>query len=167
MTTKRIILILGDQLDEAHPALSDYNADTDMILMIESSFEANYVWSHKARIAIFLSAMRHYARKLSESGYAIKYIKESELSLIETIRNEITQYQATHLIFVTPGEFRLKVELESLAKESSIKLSELEDPHFYCSLDEFRAWVGSKKELRLEYHWIKRGISAKPPMFAM
>ena len=72
MTTKRIILILGDQLDEAHPALSHYNADTDMILMIESSFEANYVWSHKARIAIFLSAMRHFAQKLSESGYAIK-----------------------------------------------------------------------------------------------
>jgi deoxyribodipyrimidine photolyase-related protein len=153
VTTKRIILILGDQLDEAHPALSDYNADTDMILMIESSVEANYVWSHKARIAIFLSAMRHYARKLSKSGYAVKYIKESELSLIEAIRIEIKQYQATHLIFVTPGEFRLKIELQTLAKEFSIELSVLEDTHFYCSLEEFKAWVGSKKELRLEYFY--------------
>ena len=153
MTTKRIILILGDQLDEAHPALSDYNADTDIILMVESSFEANYVWSHKARIAIFLSAMRHFAQKLSKSGYTVQYIKGSELSLAEAIRNEIRRYQATHLIFVTPGEFRLKAELESLAKECRVELKVLEDTHFYCSLEEFKAWVGSKKELRLEYFY--------------
>ena len=83
MDIKRIILILGDQLDEAHPALSDYNQKTDIVLMIESSAEANYVWSHKARIAIFLSAMRHYAQKLSQNGYIVKYIKDSELSLVD------------------------------------------------------------------------------------
>ena len=153
MTKRRIILILGDQLDEAHPVLSEYHPDTDIILMIESSIEAKYVWSHKARIAIFLSAMRHYADKLSRNGYTVKYIKESELSLVEAVRSEIKLYQATHLVFVTPGEFRLKAELESLANESSIHLRVLEDTHFYCSLDEFKEWVASKKELRLEYFY--------------
>ena len=153
MTTKRIILILGDQLDEAHPALADYNSSTDIVLMIESSAEASYVWSHKARIAIFLSAMRHFAEGLSKKGYHLKYIKESELSLVEAIRQEIFVQQATHLIFVTPGEWRLKVQLETLAKDCDIGITVLEDTHFYCSLDEFKAWVGDKKELRLEYFY--------------
>lgn len=153
MDIKRIILILGDQLDEAHPALSDYNQKTDIVLMIESSAEANYVWSHKARIAIFLSAMRHYAQKLSQNGYIVKYIKDSELSLVDAVRDQIVLNKATHLIFATPGEWRLKVQLESLAEDSDIELIVLEDTHFYCSCDEFKAWVGNKKELRLEYFY--------------
>lgn len=153
MSTKRIILILGDQLDDAHPALENYNPKTDIVLMIESSDEANYVWSHKARIAIFLSAMRHYAQKLSKKGYLLQYIKQSELSLIEAVRREIIAQQATDLIVVTPGEWRLKVALEDLAKETNIQLTLLEDTHFYCSLNEFKEWVGSKKELRLEYFY--------------
>ena len=153
MPTKRIILILGDQLDESHPALADYNPNTDSVLMIESSAEATYVWSHKARIAIFLSAMRHFAQKLSINGYALKYIKDSELSLVEAVRQEIHQQRATHLVFVTPGEWRLKVQLESLVKDCDIELTVLEDTHFYCTCHEFKAWVGSKKELRLEYFY--------------
>lgn len=153
VATKRIILILGDQLDEAHPALSQFNPQTDILLMVESSHEANYVWSHKARIAIFLSAMRHFADSLSKKGYPLKYIKESELSLVENVRNQIAQHQATHLIFVTPGEWRLKVQLVSLAKEFGVDLIVLEDSHFYCACDEFKAWAGDKKELRLEYFY--------------
>ena len=144
---------MGDQLDEAHPALADYNSSTDIVLMIESSAEASYVWSHKARIAIFLSAMRHFAQGLSEKGYHLKYIKESELSLVEAIRQEIFAQQATHIIFVTPGEWRLKDQLETLAKDCDIGITFLEDTHFYCSLNEFKLWVGDKKDLRLEYFY--------------
>ncbi len=153
MTSKRIILILGDQLNESHPALSGFNPQTDLILMAESSAEANYVWSHKARIVIFLSAMRHFADKLSKHGYHIKYIKESELSLVNIVREQLLKHHATHLVLATPGEWRLKVQLESLAINLGIKLQVIEDNHFYITCDEFKEWASNKKELRLEYFY--------------
>ena len=50
---KKLILILGDQLQEDSSALIGFNFDHDEIIMIESSSEANYVLSHKASIALF------------------------------------------------------------------------------------------------------------------
>jgi deoxyribodipyrimidine photolyase-related protein len=153
MCAKRIILILGDQLDEAHPALPLYDADTDIILMIESAHEASYVWSHKARIAIFLSAMRHYGQNLSNQGYKVRYTESSPLSVIEVLQNEIQADLAEHLILVTPGEWRLKTNIETLASQLNIRLTMLEDTHFYCSIEAFNQWAENKRELRLEYFY--------------
>jgi len=63
---KRLILILGDQLTLDSPLLTHFDAATDEIIMIESQHESDYVWSHKAKIALFLSAMRHFAIALQE-----------------------------------------------------------------------------------------------------
>lgn len=153
MNQKKIILILGDQLDIDHPGLVNFNHATDQVLMIESPGEAQYVWSHKARIALFLSAMRHFAQSLTEAGYPLRYIKDSPLSLIESLRQELLTNGVQHLVCVMPGEWRLKVAIEELAKVLNVELTMLEDTHFYCSLDEFKAWADSKKELRMEFFY--------------
>ena len=57
------------------------------------------------------------------------------------------------MICVEPGEWRLKEQLEELAKELSIGLEMREDDHFYCSHQEFIQWTAGKKELRLEYFY--------------
>ncbi len=56
-----LILVLGDQLTLSSPALDGFDPAQDAVLMIEAPGEATAVWSHKARIALFLSAMRHLA----------------------------------------------------------------------------------------------------------
>ena len=58
--TRYLILILGDQLNFDNPALEDLDPAQDVIFMAEVSHEATQVWSHKARIVLFLSAMRHF-----------------------------------------------------------------------------------------------------------
>ncbi len=58
--TRNLILILGDQLNLDNPALEGFDAAQDAILMVEASHETTQVWSHKARIVLFLSAMRHF-----------------------------------------------------------------------------------------------------------
>lgn len=57
---RNLILILGDQLNLDNPALEGFDATQDGILMVECADEATHVWSHKARIVLFLSAMRHF-----------------------------------------------------------------------------------------------------------
>ena len=142
---KRLVLILGDQLDLNGAALRGFDFKTDQVLMIESIPEAQYVWSHKANIALFLSAMRHFAQSLQELNYPIAYIQNSSLSIVETLKEKILQDGITDLICVEPGEWRLKQEIQELAKELSLTLEMREDDHFYCSHQEFTEWVADKK----------------------
>jgi len=150
---KRLVLILGDQLDLKGAALRDFDFKTDEVVMIESIPEAQYVWSHKAKIALFLSAMRHFAKSLKELNYPLTYVQGSSLSIVEAVREKVIQGRITHLICVEPGEWRLKRQIEELAKELDLKLDMREDDHFFCSHREFIAWAAGKKELRLEYFY--------------
>jgi deoxyribodipyrimidine photolyase-related protein len=149
----RLILILGDQLDLQNAALKRFRRETDEIIMIESANEAQYVWSHKAKIALFLSAMRHFAKSLKDQKYPLTYIQESSLSIVEVLREQILQKKISHLVCIEPGEWRLKKSIEALAAELKIELEILEDEHFYCSPQEFKKWVADKKEIRLEYFY--------------
>jgi deoxyribodipyrimidine photolyase-related protein len=150
---KKLVLVLGDQLDINSPVLKNLNPKTYRVVMIESSDEAKYVWSHKAKIALFLSAMRHFAKQLGELGVPLQYIKQSPKSIGDKLRAIIENEKCTHLVCLEPGEYRLKCEIEALASELNIELEMQEDPHFYCSRQEFSNWVAGKKELRLEYFY--------------
>lgn len=150
---ERLILILGDQLDLQSSALRDINPKSDQIIMIESANEAQYVWTHKAKIALFLSAMRHFVVELEKQGYPLTYIKSSPLSIVEVLREQIQKNKVKRLVCVEPGEWRLKQALEALAKELGIELEMRVDEHFYCSHQEFVEWAANKKEFRLEYFY--------------
>jgi deoxyribodipyrimidine photolyase-related protein len=150
---KKIILILGDQLDADSAALKDIAPKMDEVLMVESAIEAQHVWSHKARIALFLSAMRHFAEYLKSQGLPLTYIEHSPKSIIEELKSKIIEGKFTHLVCVEPGEWRLKQSIEALAVELNIVLEMRQDTHFYCTHPEFKEWVANKKELRLEYFY--------------
>lgn len=145
--------MLGDQLDVNSPLLADIDPVADKVVMIESVEESSYVWTHKAKIALFLSAMRHFAEKLKALHLPLIYIKESQFSLMGALKEVINDQTITDLICVEPGEWRLKVAIQDLAAELNVQLHMHNDPHFYCEPEEFRAWVADKKELRLEYFY--------------
>ncbi|MBU3594017.1 cryptochrome/photolyase family protein [Polynucleobacter sp. 71A-WALBACH] len=150
---KKLILILGDQLDVDSAALKDVNSKLDEVLMVESVAEAQHVWSHKARIALFLSAMRHFADHLQGLGFPLTYIRHSPKTIVEELGSKIIDGKFTHLVCVEPGEWRLKKSIEALALELNIVLEMKQDTHFYCTHEEFKEWVANKKELRLEYFY--------------
>lgn len=150
---KKLILILGDQLDVENAALKDLDPKTDEVLMVESAAEAQHVWSHKARIALFLSAMRHFAEHLRSLDITLTYIEHSPKTIADELRKKIKAGKFTHLVCVEPGEWRLKKAIEDLAVELKIIVEIRQDTHFYCSHEEFKEWVANKKELRLEYFY--------------
>ena len=119
---KKLILILGDQLDLESAALQDFNIEVDKVLMVESANEAQHVWSHKARIALFLSAMRHFAKRLEENGFPLVYIKQSPKPIVDELRDKLISGKFTHLVCVEPGEWRLTKALEGLAAELNVIL---------------------------------------------
>ncbi|MFM9113915.1 MAG: cryptochrome/photolyase family protein, partial [Polynucleobacter victoriensis] len=70
---KKLVLVLGDQLKADSSAFNNFSPENDHVIMIESVCEANYVWSHQAKIALFLSAMRHFAKDLKSKKYPLTY----------------------------------------------------------------------------------------------
>ena len=150
---KRLVLILGDQLDRQSAALRDFESKLDEVVMIESIPEAQVVWSHKAKIALFLSAMRHYAKELVADGFPVHYVRGSNLSIVDTLKKLVQEKGVTHLVCVEPGEWRLKLAIEKIAQDFDLQLDMREDEHFYCSHREFREWADNKKELRLEFFY--------------
>ena len=66
--TRHLILVLGDQLDLDAAAFDGFDAEQDAVWMAEAHEESTHVWSSKQRIALFLSAMRHFAQALRAAG---------------------------------------------------------------------------------------------------
>ena len=72
---RHLVIVLGDQLNHDSAAFDDFDVTTDVVLMVESREESTHVWSHKARTALFLSAMRHFAVELQGRDVRVDYRK--------------------------------------------------------------------------------------------
>ena len=164
--TRHLILILGDQLNLDNPALNDFDATQDAILMVEASYESTQVWSHKARIVLFLSAMRHFYIALQSqypSGLQGSYLKLSEhnfTTLKEAWAQQIEILKPQKVIICEPGEYRLEQDLIALCKTKNVQLVIRDDTHFMVSRADFKHWAtdgknGPKKELRMEFFYRK------------
>ena len=82
MTTsiRHLVLVLGDQLDEAASAFSGFDPQQDAVWMAEVDEESTHVVSAKQRTTLFLSAMRHFAAALRDKGWQVFY---SELDAVD------------------------------------------------------------------------------------
>ena len=154
---RRLVLVLGDQLSHASPALQDLDPQRDAVLMIEARGEASHVWSHKARIALFLSAMRHFAAELRERGVPLHYLAldaDAEPSLTRRLAAQLRALRPAELWLIEAGEWRLARAIEATALAEGVLLRVLEDTHFLCSRAEFSAWAkGYRSSLRMEYFY--------------
>ena len=155
MTTRRLILLLGDQLDADSSALSDADAALDVVVMIEAQEESTHVRSHKIRTALFLSAMRHFAQELRERGLVVHYRGLdgcNDLSLAAGLQAAIAQLQPQEVIGVEPGDLRVRDQLQA-AVPKGLPLRWRADTHFACSLPRFAQWAGESRQLRMEFFY--------------
>ncbi len=157
--TRNLILILGDQLNLDSPTFEGFDAAQDAILMVECAGEANHVWSHKARIVLFLSAMRHFYDVLaSQYSCALQgsYLKLGEhqfATLKAAWAHQIATLKPQKVIICEPGEYRIEQDLIALCKQTKTKLIIRDDTHFMCSKADFKHYAGAKKELRIEFFY--------------
>lgn len=168
---RHLVLILGDQLDPQATALAKLDPAVDRVLMVESACEAAVVWSHKARIALFLAAMRHYRDHLIKRGIAVDYsdlAATGARSICEVVDDRIRRCRPARVVVCEPGEYRLLAALQDTCAGAGVALEIRTDTHFMTTRDEFAAWAGSKKSLQMEMfyrHMRKRtGILMKDGM---
>ncbi len=155
---RNLILVLGDQLGRDNPALAGIDGGRDIIVMIEAAGEATQVWSHQARITLFLSAMRHFAGELRQHGLPLDYIAIDDLpgigpSLSARLRASIAAHRPQQVIVCEPGEYRVQQDIELACREAGVALQIRPDSHFLCSRAEFADWARGRSELRMEYFY--------------
>ncbi|GAB57881.1 cryptochrome/photolyase family protein [Rheinheimera nanhaiensis] len=153
----KLIVILGDQLSPALPSLQQASQQ-DLILLAEVGSEASYVKHHKHKIILLFSAMRHFARVLTEQGYRVCYIRygtEAGVNnMTDAVRFALTQQPALSSIMLTQcGEYRLQQEILSWQQHFGLQLTVLDDERFICALTRFARWAKGKKQLRMEYFY--------------
>ena len=153
----RLFLILGDQLHpDPHPLLVDFDIRRDRLLMIEADEESRYVWSHRARIAVFLSAMRHRAADFRERGLPVDYLALGEHdfpTLADALHGQLARTRPSAVVMLEAGDLRLQESLEATCAAAGTPLLRRPDPHFLCNSDDFFAWAGEKPGLRMEYFY--------------
>ena len=151
---RNLIVVLGDQLDSRSAALDGFKPDRDSIWMAEVTGEAEHVWSHKARIALFLSAMRHFRDAQRTLGHRVLYRSLDDRDNLGSLDKECVAALRTHrpqrVIVVQPGEWRVREELRKATQACGIELDERPDRHFVCSNEDFAAHADGRRQLRLE-----------------
>lgn len=155
-----LILVLGDQLDLESAVFDNFDCDQDTIWMAECAEEITYVWSHKVRIAFFLSAMRHFRDEQRALGRTVLYHQLADdvaadrgSNFAEILAADLTSLSPERVIFVQPGDFRVCEMLEDTIGSAGFEFTVCDDRHFYCSVVEFEEYAKGRKGLRLEYFY--------------
>ncbi|HYW67984.1 MAG TPA: cryptochrome/photolyase family protein, partial [bacterium] len=159
---RRLVVVLGDQLDIRSSAFDGFDNDRDAVWMAEVRGESEHVWSHKARIAVFLSAMRHFRDELLEHGLKVHYSELGERGVRSDLKGELERsiraIRPRELVVVEPGEWRVERDLRSAAVALGVHLDVRTDKHFLCSREEFADHAEGRRNLIMEpfYRWMRK-----------
>lgn len=152
---RNLVIVLGDQLDVASSALQDFDPAQDMVWMAEVAEESQHVWSAQQRIAVFLSAMRHFAGHLRDRGFPLQYTALDDAHNTGTLASELSRsveaLKPTGLVLTAPGDWRVLQALRATASQHRLPLDLRDDTHFFSTVREFAAHAKGRKQLRLEY----------------
>lgn len=156
-SVRHLILVLGDQLDARSAAFDGFDAAHDAVWMAEVSEESTHVWSHPARITMFLAAMRHFRAAVQARGWKIHYHELAEYaaptSLAGTLAADLQRLRPRKLIMVEAGDWRVAQALEAVARAVPVPLEVRTDRHFFSTRAEFAAHAQGRKQLRLEFFY--------------
>ncbi|TWI87330.1 deoxyribodipyrimidine photolyase-related protein [Roseibium hamelinense] len=125
--------------------------------MMEVVEEATHVRHHKKKIAFIFSAMRHFARELSEKGWAVHYIKLEDSDNAGSFSGEVLRQckilKPERLGVTEPSEWRVLEDVKTWQSDLGIPVDIFTDTRFLCPLPKFTSWAKGRKQLRMEYFY--------------
>jgi deoxyribodipyrimidine photolyase-related protein len=152
---RRLVIVLGDQLDPESEALRDFDPSVDLVWMAELAEEAEHVPSHRARTALFLAAMRRFRDALRARGTPVRYraLDDPEprpRGFSEALALDLPALRPREITVAEPGDFRVARSLRAAAAAARVPLHVRPDRTFLADAAFFTAFAAGKKRLRLE-----------------
>ena len=153
---RRLVIVLGDQLNRDSALLKGLDAEQDLVFMAEVREEATHVCSHKARIALFLAAMRHFREDLRARGLPVHYLtlqSHAYPSLAAALSALLEERRPRQVIMQRAGDWRVQQSLADTVARAGLALQIVENSHFLITPDDFGAWLGDRKQPRMEHFY--------------
>ncbi|MFP4614927.1 MAG: cryptochrome/photolyase family protein [Thiohalorhabdus sp.] len=151
-----LAVVLGDQLDPDAALLEDLDPARDAVWMAEVAGEAEAVWSHKARLALFLAPMRHFRDHLAARGLPVRYQALNDHphpSLGAALTAELCGSPPAVMRVTQPGEHRVLEALREATHAADAALEVLPDRHFLFDGGFFAGWADGRKAPRMEHFY--------------
>lgn len=149
-------VVFWDQLSSSLSSLKDVGP-SDTILMCELRDEATRVKHHPKKIALWFSAMRHFAQELQSQNMTVRYSRfEDPLNthnLTQEVQRAIGDLSVRKIIVTEPSDYYLQKMVESWHKSLGVDLEIRIDDRFLCTIESFKKWAAHKTQLRMEYFY--------------
>ncbi|OYX77720.1 MAG: cryptochrome/photolyase family protein [Sphingomonadales bacterium 32-65-25] len=149
-----LVPILGDQLSHTLASLRAVTPAGAVVLMMEVAEEATYVPHHPQKIALFFSAMRHFADELREQGWTVDYVRLDDPANTGDFAGEVARaaqrHSATRIVTVAGGEWRVVEGQRTWAERTQLPLTILDDDCFICTIEQFAGWAKGRKRMIME-----------------
>ncbi|APX22345.1 MAG: cryptochrome/photolyase family protein [Rhodobacteraceae bacterium] len=155
--TAALRFVLGDQLSRGLSSLADLDPENDVVLMVEVGDETTYVAHHPQKIALILSAMRHFAEELRDRGVTVDYVTLDDPDNTHSFSGELARAVKRHkpgrVVATEPGEWRVWEMMGDWESDLDLPVEILTDDRFYCTRGEFAGYVEDNKTGRMEYFY--------------
>ncbi len=152
---KTLRFLLGDQLTRQISALRDLDPSQDVVLMVEVAEENTYVRHHQQKIALVLSAMRHFAAELRAEQIQVDYVpldgEGNTGSFDGELQRAINRHRPDRVIVTEAGEWRVWQAMQEWQSRFSLPVEIRPDDRFFVSREAFARWAQGRKSLRMEF----------------
>ena len=151
-----IRLILGDQLNAQHSWFKEVNPQVTYVMM-EMRQETDYVVHHIQKVVAFFSAMRQFAKALTQEGHQVVYYAidhpQNKQHLTQNLDALIEANQATSFAYQAPDEYRLDQQLANYCKTLQIPTQSADTEHFLTERLELQSFFEGKKQYIMEFFY--------------
>jgi len=152
-----LVIVLGDQLDLSAAAFDGFDPRSDAVWMAEVPEESTHVWSTKQRTALFLAAMRHFAKALRAAGRPLHHARMDSpgtaTSLQAQLHADVQRLRPARLVMTAPGDWRVLQAIRAVATAHALPLDIRPDRHFFVTVRDFAAFAKGRDTLRMEYFY--------------
>ena len=146
------IWVLGDQLHRGHSALAACRPDQVRVLLIESSSVLQQRACHRQKLVLVWSAMRHFAAELRHAGWRVDHREAGTFQ--EALTAWCSRHGISELHMMEPADrpFRTAIDraVSEIAASQPLRLHWHESNAFLWSREDFAAWAGRYRQLRME-----------------
>lgn len=153
---KILRLIFWDQLSFCISSLKDIGLN-DTVLMCELGDEVRRIKHHPKKIALWFATMRHFAEDLRNKGVNVSYVNFNDPlnthNLSEEVKRATRDLHIQKIIVTEPSEYHFQETIKLWKKSLNVDLEIRTDDRFLCSIEDFKKWASTKKELRMEYFY--------------
>jgi deoxyribodipyrimidine photolyase-related protein len=153
---KRLRLVLGDQLNRAHPWFGATDDDT-LYVFAELHQEATYVRHHVQKILAFFAAMAAFAGELEGAGHRVLHLDLDDTAdfddLPALLRELLEASGAACFEYQRPDEWRLLDQLSRFCDDLDLPSRGVRTHHFLVPFDELDSRFPTDKQQRMEHFY--------------